>query len=183
MWSDTAWEIEIQHVHRQFIHLSVLHEDCVRWELTAVYANPHAMGRRGLWEDLNQIIVESPWALIGDFNCVLKDDERNSDSGVSSSFVEWVERKGLIDLGYSGQRFTWQHGTNVSTRKATRLDRALCNVEWSRRFHSANIKHLPHAYSDQCPLLLSLDIGDEDRLGDRPFRFLASWLRHEDFES
>lgn len=128
----------------------------VQWELTAVYANPHASGRMGLWDDLDKITVMNPWALIGDFNCVLKNDERNSNSGASSNFMEWVERKGLIDLGYSGPRFTWQHSVNASSRKASRLDRALCDVEWRRRFHSANIRHLPHAYSNHCPLLLSL---------------------------
>lgn len=70
-----------------------------------VCANPHASGRKGLWEDLDKINVTSPWVLIGDLNCVLKDDERNSSSGASSCFVEWVERKGLIALGYSGPRF------------------------------------------------------------------------------
>lgn len=94
-----------------------------------------------------------------------------------------MERKGLINLGYSGPRFTWQHGVNALTRKVARLDIALCDVEWQRHFHSANIKHLPHAYSDHCPLSLSLDAGDGDRLGDRPFRFLAPWLRHEEFDS
>lgn len=64
-----------------------------------------------------------------DFNCVLKTDERHSDSGVSSSFVEWVERKGLIDLGYVGPKFKWSHRVESETRRAARLDRSLCDAE------------------------------------------------------
>lgn len=44
-----------------------------------------------------------------------------------------------------------------------------------------SVKHLTHAYSDQCPLFLQLSPGLGQRLGDMPFRFHAMWLRHRDF--
>lgn len=43
------------------------------------------------------------------------------------------------------------------------------------------VKHLSHSYSDHCPLLLTLDPGKERKLGERPFRFQAMWLRHKNF--
>lgn len=61
--------------------------------------------------------------IISEFNCVLKGDEISSGDGASRSFAEWVKRKGLIDMGYCGNSFTWKHGTSVETRQAARLDR------------------------------------------------------------
>lgn len=40
------------------------------------------------------------WAAIRDFNCVLKMDEQSSSGGFSSSFGNWDEEEGLIDLGF-----------------------------------------------------------------------------------
>lgn len=36
--------------------------------------------------------------------------------GVSGSFADWIMAKGLIDLGFSGQKFTWNHGSEVSSK-------------------------------------------------------------------
>lgn len=48
LWLDAAWEVVIKHVHKMFIHLSVCLGDGAQWDLTAVYANPHAIRRKGL---------------------------------------------------------------------------------------------------------------------------------------
>lgn len=78
----------------------------------------------------------------------------HSGTGASQSFVEWVMKKGLINMGYTGQKFTWSHGVNVETRRAARLDRGLCNDEWTRSFPMENIKNLLHPYLDHCPFLI-----------------------------
>lgn len=80
-----------------------------------------------LWKKLKE--VDRPWMLIGDFNCVLKEEERSSNSGTLSSFESWVEYNGLLYVGYSGNKFTWSHGVNMETRKAARLDKAPCCVD------------------------------------------------------
>lgn len=122
-----------------------------------------------------------PWILLGDFNCVLKGDERSSGAGVCKGFANWVMKNGLIDLGYTGQKFTSCHGASIDNRRAAHLDKGLCSAEWRRTFQMASIKHLTHSYSDHCPLLLQINPGLGKRLGDRPFRFHAMWLRHKDF--
>lgn len=103
--------------------------------------------------------MDDPWLVMGDFNCILKGEEQSSGSDVSKCFANWVLQRGLIDLDFSGRRFTWNHGGNVSTRRSTRLDRGLCDDDWQRSFPRAMIKHLSHSYYDHCPLLLCLDPG------------------------
>lgn len=175
--------MEVKHVHRYFVHLDITLLDGLRGEMMEVYASPKASRRNMIWGVLDRMCVEKPWILIGDFNCVLKVVERSSKSGPSSSFVEWVDRRGLIVLGYSSPKYTWQHGISSHTRWEARLDRTLSNAEWRSCFHSASILHLPHAYSNQCLLLLSLKTEIGSRLGNRPLRFLLAWFRHEEFFS
>lgn len=123
-----------------------------------------------------------PWVIIGDFNCVLLAEERSSRSAVSSSFKSRVDSNGLIDLGYFGSCYTWSHGASVETRQPARLDRAISCDAWRRLFPGASVHHLTHAYSDHSLVLLDLNgAGGGDRLGERPFSFLASWMLHDKF--
>lgn len=89
---------------------------------------------------------------------------------------------GLVDLGYIRPTFTWNHGASVDTRSSVRLDRGLCDDEWRKIFPSACIKHLTHFQSNHCLLLLQLEMKN-NKLGERPFRFHASWMLHKDFSS
>lgn len=54
--------------------------------------------RRATWGKLDGMHIEDVWALVGDFNCVLRPEERSLISGASTSFVEWVDRRGLLDM-------------------------------------------------------------------------------------
>lgn len=89
--------------------------------------------------------------------------------------------RGLIDLGYVGLLFTWNHGSNVDIWCSARLNRGLCDDSWRRLFSSARIIHLTHAYLDHCPILLHLEAVDKNRVRDKPFRFHASRMLHRDF--
>lgn len=119
--------------------------------------------------------------VIGNFNCVLKGEERSYGDGVSTSFVEWFDHDGPIDLGFSSQVFTWQHETSVKTIRAAHLDMPMCDVEWKRTFPAATIRHLAHGYSDHCPLLLHLQATKEPCSGNIPFCFQAAWMLHRGF--
>lgn len=79
----------------------------------------------------------------------------------------------MLDIRFSGNRFTWNHGASFETRRAAWLDRALSCVEWRRMFPSAYIRHLSHAHSDHCPVLLELKGRRSQWLGKRPFKFQA----------
>lgn len=49
-------------------------------------------------------------------------------------------------------------------------------------FDGASVKHLQHAHSNHCPLLLQLEERTELRCCKRPFRFPTSWMLHDDFK-
>lgn len=139
--------LRIRLVVKHFIHFLIGPRDNHVWEITTMHASKNHRIRQNLWSNLDMIEVCRPWLLIGDFNCTLYNVERCFDGGISTSFSRWVDRRGLLDLGYIRPRFTCIHGHNMVTRRTTRLDWGLCDEERRRRFPEASITHLP-------PLLL-----------------------------
>lgn len=71
-------------------------------ELTVIYESPNPNIRRLLWGKLDIIRTVNLWLVMWDFNSALKGEERGLGAGVLSSFVNWVEQWGLIDLGIIG---------------------------------------------------------------------------------
>lgn len=183
MWDEEDIDLKLRYDDAFFLHCLARSRGGLMWEVTAVYASPTPMERKFLWAKLNGIRTHRPWVLVGDFNCVLRNEERSSNSGASSCFQNWVGERGLLDLGFIGNKFTWRHGRSVETRRAARLDRALCCDAWRRLFPSAKVRHLSHSHSDHCPLLLDLSGEKGRRLGTRPFKFQAAWLLHSEYQS
>ncbi|XP_019177850.1 PREDICTED: uncharacterized protein LOC109173044 [Ipomoea nil] len=112
-----------------------------------------------LFADLSQkkLIFQGAWVSLGDYNSVLDREETSSTDSYALSrcadFQDWISRQGLIDLGFSGPKFTWMRGLNSPNFKGARLDRALCNIEWRLRFSEAE------------------------------FRFNAAWCSHPDYQN
>lgn len=55
-------------------------------------------------------------------------EKNEAQVGGSSCFVDWVEQRGLIDLGFIGPTFTWNHGNSVETWASAKLDMGLCDI-------------------------------------------------------
>lgn len=85
----------------------------------------------------------------------------------------------LIDLGFSGSKYTW---TNKRMRGALifeRPDRIVANSEWLNIYPEAHVLYLPRTHSDHCPLMRILH-------KNRPhtkniFRMKTMWLSHQEF--
>lgn len=88
----------------------------------------------------------------------------------------------LLEVEFSGPSHTWSRGKSPETWKSARLDRTLCNSEWSLLYETARVKHLPALQSDHCPLLISSNGFSPLNEVNRPFRFQAAWLTHENFK-
>ena len=65
-------------------------------------------------------------------------------------FRAWIENTCLVDLRFSGPKYT----CNDRTRKSTRLGSALCSLEWHTRFQNEAVLHLLWSHSDNLPLLI-----------------------------
>lgn len=69
----------------------------------------------------------------------------------------------------------WHWGT-----LSERLDRAVSNESWLNFFPDCVVTHLPRIMSDHHLLLLNLYF-EVRNASNRPFRFLAGWLKHHNF--
>ncbi|KAG8490735.1 hypothetical protein CXB51_013821 [Gossypium anomalum] len=93
-----------------------------------------------------------------------------------SQFGDFMNMAKLHDLGFEGPPFTWHKG-----RLFERLDCALGNEAWIKYFSNSLITHLPKIKPDHRPLIQNLNLEISLPRG-RPFRFLAGWVEHPEFE-
>ncbi|KAL5751925.1 hypothetical protein ACOSQ2_022432 [Xanthoceras sorbifolium] len=144
------------------------------------------MSRKRLWAYLDGVrnCFIGPWVVLGDFNEISCSSEKRGGRAqfVKTGFVEWINRNNLVDLGFTGQKYTWVAKRNIGEDIWVRLDRALCSVDWRIKYAEGFIRHLPRVNSDHCPLLLHTRSHHIPRGGLKPFRFEAMWLKHDHFD-
>ena len=86
-----------------------------------------------------------------------------------------------VDLGFSGNKFTWAKGNWGSAPIKRRLNRGVASISWRLAYPNAAISHIGAIKSDHSPILL--DTNPKDSFTHRPFRFEAAWLRDESCHS
>ncbi|XP_074301220.1 uncharacterized protein LOC141632581 [Silene latifolia] len=120
-----------QHIHCALLH----HATQRRIEVTFVYAFNVRQDRKELWRQL-QIIsakVAAPWICLGDFNVVLKMEERLGSDHIHlvdmQEFGQCLDSCGLADHPATGCQFTWNNKQGNGLRLA-KLDRILASQQW-----------------------------------------------------
>lgn len=155
------------------------------WILTVVYANPCPGIRKSLWNYLDGLASASnlPWLFLWDFNDTVCASEKcgGLPSFGGQHFIDWIDRNHLVDLGFSGPKFTWCNKRNLENLIWKRLDRGLSNTAWTLLFPEAHLSHLPKINSDHCPILVNLFSHHVPTRDSAPFRFQAMWLSHPNF--
>ncbi|KAJ9693798.1 hypothetical protein PVL29_009659 [Vitis rotundifolia] len=152
------------------------------WVFTGVYGPFTKAEREGMWEELGAIRGrwDDPWCLGGDFNVILFQQERSSQSRISSAmrrFAETVDDLELVDLPLQGGEFTWNGGFN--NQAWARLDRFLVSQSWLDQFNGVTQIRLSRPISDHFPIVLE---GGGISRGPTPFRFENMWLKVEGFK-
>lgn len=111
------------------------------------------------WENLSDLLesLRGPWICFGDFNIVQRDDEkaggRTGSSSTSNYLREILFELGAVDLGFTGNGFTWSRRWGKNSIRE-RLDRGITNISWRLSFLKATIHNLGVIKSDHCPILL-----------------------------
>ncbi|KAL0378395.1 UNVERIFIED_CONTAM: LINE-1 retrotransposable element O protein [Sesamum radiatum] len=139
------------------------------------------------WQSLNEIhqSFAGPWLVVGDFNAVLSQVEKRGGkpfaSASKNSLRDELDSCNLIDLGFSGYKFTWSNKRPGMTNIQSRLDRGVANAEWCLFYPKAHILNLSPFTSDHSPLLLDTQPASVNR--PRPFFFEEMWLQDFSCES
>ncbi|XP_042983218.1 uncharacterized protein LOC122312626 [Carya illinoinensis] len=92
-------------------------------------------------------------------------------------FQDAINKCGLFDMGYIGNKFTWNNGRQRPAFIKERLDRAFCNERWSDQNNDARVHALSTLNSDHSPLWITYDqLPRPGTSVTKPFKFEAKWL-------
>lgn len=154
------------------------------WQFTAIYGPPTHCLRAEFWDSKTRIgaTFSGPWIVIGDFNMILDQADKNGGRLVSTSSTgglrKFIDDNGLIDLGFKGYAYTWTNRRMGNTNIQERLDRGFANSPWRILFPEATVTHLSALQSDHRPILLHTSPPSTSK--PKPFRFEAMWVDHPD---
>ncbi|XP_026399721.1 uncharacterized protein LOC113295604 [Papaver somniferum] len=98
--------------------------------------------RRRLWQQLDMQDSVTPWLVMGDFNCVLRLDEKKGGleprTSVINEFSDWMDDNDLFEADSLGTKFTWSNRQSGSSRIISKLDRAVINSAcWNAPAHGS----------------------------------------------
>ncbi|KAL8115005.1 hypothetical protein AgCh_021723 [Apium graveolens] len=155
------------------------------WRYTGYYGFPERGRRTEAWDMLRQLERDSllPWCIIGDFNDLMTADEKEGGHihprALLNGFSEAINDCALIDLGYKGDKFTWERFRGTDKWVVERLDRGFANKEWTELFSNAEVRVHEVSTSDHMPLCLQLNRKVYMPKGRR-FRFENMWVQEKE---
>lgn len=149
--------------------------------LTGVYEPSNPLLKSLFWDTLEEIgkACAGPWCIASDFNSILEQKEklggRPFTSGSICRFRRIVDELELIDLGFSGNLFTWNNWRVGQANIQERLDRGLASSIWRTILPHASVVHLPAINSDHKPIIIFTN--PKVVSIPKPFLFEGMWLR------
>jgi hypothetical protein len=120
------------------------------------------------------------WLCISYFNIIL--DQSKKAGGLPYACSSWnffrnfMNTQGMVDLGSSGNPFTWSNHREGRHQIKQQLDRGIASTSWISLFPSFSIRHLPDDSSDHNPLILYTAVSQLPL--SKPFRFEEYWMKH-----
>ena len=100
---------------------------------------------------------------------------RAINSNRSLLFKDCLDYCNMIDMGFTGPRFTWMNRCNINVLVQERIDHFFANLSWCAAHLEARVTHLTRCVSDHYTVLLESNPSNEIHLS-RPFRFQSLWL-------
>lgn len=141
LWNTNLVYVDILATTEQEVHAIIrVRSESLHWLISAIYASPRFMERCILWDNLKMLanLHNLPWALMGDFNEVLSEDEKYGGNPICPRRVgaikNCMDSCHVMDLGFSGLKFTWSNKREYGNLIQCRLDRCWANPEWKRFF-------------------------------------------------
>jgi hypothetical protein len=117
------------------------------------------------------------WMCIGDFNMILSQSEKYDGRPFACSskvaFHSFLDSFSMIDLGFSGNPYTWSNKRRDHHLIKERLDRGIANSHWVHLFPHFSVQHLPAQSFDHNPIIL--ETAPSDLALPRPFKFEEFW--------
>lgn len=170
---DQAITCEVLNIYRQ-----------ERFQLTVVCGHNTKDERRALWDYIlitNQR-KQIPWLVTGDFNSIMKQDDRIWGGAITmeeiEDFHDCVVQCGLMELPYSGSRYTWSDKQG-SNKVWSKIGWALVNSEWLDIMPDYLVNYMLDGVSDHNPIHIALRTVVQHKR--KAFKYCNTWSRHPKF--
>ncbi|XP_074298266.1 uncharacterized protein LOC141629107 [Silene latifolia] len=149
-----------------------------------VYAFNEDNAREDLWYNHRRLptLIQGPWVVGGDFNCMSKTYERLGGTVTSSEaepFQQCIEDCNLSDMQAIGAFYTWNSEQPPETRIYSRLDRMFINHEWFIHFSEYYANYLSEGHFDHTPFLVSKANPSQNK--NTPFKYYNMWSKAPEF--
>ncbi|KAL5835447.1 hypothetical protein ACOSQ4_014944 [Xanthoceras sorbifolium] len=190
LWRDSV-DVSVQSFTKGHIDSFVRGTDGSHWRFTGFYGDPNAACRSHSWSLLHRLagLSNLPWLIGGDFNEILKWEEKSGglfrSQRAVSLFRGAVDDCNLVDVGFRGHDFTWSNRQLEPNLIQVRLDRYLCSMRWRALFpHAVNV-HLDWGGSNHKPILMEnirvIPNRDSEVIRGRSrFHFEEAWIEESD---
>ncbi|XP_075648752.1 uncharacterized protein LOC142619511 [Castanea sativa] len=187
LWNADKVEVQRLANTEQEIHVEVkVRSSNLTWLFSAIYASPRSEEKIILWNNLAKVaeLHNLPRVMARDFNEPLLDADKFGGKGVNINrsllFKDCLDKCSMVDLGFSGPRYTWTNRRDIKNLILERIDKFFVNPDWCVLYPEAKITHLPRCHSDHCPVLLETCPSRAISL-TRLFRFQEFWLSDTSF--
>ncbi|KAI5313629.1 hypothetical protein L3X38_042805 [Prunus dulcis] len=137
LWWDDNIDLEVKGFSKKFIDTIITdNQRGTHYRASWVYGTPYRDEKEASWNFLEGVLryTDLPWLCGGDFNEILWSFEKNGGSEQPSNrpryLYNFMEKAGLINLGYQGSSFTWRAHRQNGIFVQERLDRVLGNLPW-----------------------------------------------------
>ncbi|XP_021747558.1 uncharacterized protein LOC110713414 [Chenopodium quinoa] len=149
-----------------------------------VYGEPKVEDRTRVWDELTTLLLITPnCLLIGDFNQVECLQDKLGGSLVIKgldAFIDWRLDNGVLEVPFSGPRFTWTNKRLDNGLILERLDKAFCTDQWFADFPEGRIFHEPIVVSDHAVIIY--DSNPSMPRSNRPYQIERWCLRYNSIE-
>lgn len=151
------------------------------WLLSCIYGPPDRRDKAAFWESFASVgeSFDGPWLYNGDLNHVLDQSKKLGGRPVASSsncpFKNFIDLFGMVDLGFSGNPYTWCNNISGLATIKERLDRGLASPHWVHLHPEYSFLHILAFSSDHCPI--SLNTSGSSIFLPRPFKFEEFWTK------
>ena len=165
MWS-SSMDVQVLEFNYCTIAITIREEYC-SWSLIGFYGPPYHAKHRKAWGNLHALLqsINGPWMCFGDFNCVVEESEKEEGNRGNTSTPNFLKELlfelEAIDLGFSGNQFTWWNKRWGRGTIRERLDCAISNPSWRLAYPKASVFHLGAINSDHAPLLVDTNPADD----------------------
>lgn len=190
LWDQAKAELRVLETTPQVIHCEVTCKVTSNtFRLSFVYGFHSIVTRRTLWSNLIEFgaACSIPWLIMGDFNNVLRTDERCNGADVTPyetrDFADCCLTAGLTDLRSIGCHYTWtKNSVGGISSVWSKLDRAMVNELWQQTGLHALADFQPAGcLSDHSPCIVSFFQQSGEK--GKHFKFFNMWTEHADFQN